>query len=65
MLESKTQVTNEEIAGIFEEIATLLNFQEANPHRIRAFRNGASAIRNLDKPVDTILAEEGIDSKAG
>jgi DNA polymerase (family 10) len=62
MLKNKPQVTNEDIAGILDEIAALLEFQEANAFRIRAFRNGAREIRNLSRPVDKIIAEEGLDA---
>ncbi len=40
-------MTNAEIAAIFEQIADLLEFQGANPFRVRAYRNGARAIRDL------------------
>jgi hypothetical protein len=62
MLKNRTQVINEEIADVLEETAYLLGFQEANPHRVRAFRNGARAIRDLPRPVDKMVAEEGLDS---
>ena len=37
---------NSTIADNFDLIADLLDFQEANPFRVRAYRNGARAIRD-------------------
>ncbi len=62
MSKTRTQVTNEEIAGVLDEIANLLEYQEANFHRVRAFRNGARQIRNLSRPVQEIIAGEGLNS---
>ena len=39
----------------FDEMAELLEFRGENPFRIRAYRNGAKAIRELEEPVTTIL----------
>lgn len=49
---------NAAIADVFEEMAELLEFRSENPFRIRAYRNGAKAIRELDEPVAAILADE-------
>ena len=49
---------NAAIADVFDEMAELLEFTGENPFRIRAYRNGARAIRELDEPVSTILADE-------
>ncbi len=49
---------NAEIANAFDEMAELLEFKGENPFRIRAYRNGAKAIRELDESVATILADE-------
>ena len=38
-------MTNDQVANLFDQIADLLEFQSANPFRIRAYRNGADAIR--------------------
>lgn len=62
MLNNKTKVNNAQVAAVLEEIADLLEFQEANPFRIRAFRNGARAIRNLSQPVDQLIAGKGLDA---
>ena len=50
-------MTNAEIAARLEQVADLLEFQGANPFRIRAYRNGARAIHDLAEPVESILAD--------
>jgi DNA polymerase (family 10) len=50
-------VDNETIADAFDEMAELLEFGGENPFRIRAYRNGARAIRELDESVESILAD--------
>jgi len=51
-------MTNAEIAAVFEEIADLLEFQGANPFRVRAYRNGARAIHDLAEPVAGRIGSE-------
>ncbi|WP_442507480.1 DNA polymerase/3'-5' exonuclease PolX [Novipirellula sp. SH528] len=46
---------NAAIADVFDEMAELLEFRGENPFRIRAYRNGAQAIRDLDEPVAAIV----------
>lgn len=48
-----------EIADVLERVADLLEVQQANPFRVRAFRNAARAARDAPRPVVEILAEEG------
>lgn len=48
-------MTNAEIAVIFDQVADLLEFQGANPFRIRAYRNGARAIHDLPESVEEIV----------
>jgi DNA polymerase (family 10) len=48
---------NSRIADVFDELADLLEFRGENPFRIRAYRNGAHAIRDLTESVATILAD--------
>jgi len=52
------QVTNDEIANVLDRIADLLETQDANPHRIRAYRNGAQSVRAAEESVAD-LAQEG------
>lgn len=62
MLKAMPHAKNQEIAGILDEIADLLEFQQDNPHRIRAFRTGARQVRALPEPIDKLVAEKGLDS---
>jgi DNA polymerase (family X) len=48
-------MTNSQIADVFEHMADLLEFQGENPFRVRAYRNGARAIRNLGESVASIV----------
>lgn len=48
---------NNKIANVFDELAELLEFKGENPFRIRAYRQGAKAIRDLDEPVAQIVAD--------
>lgn len=48
---------NHAIARVYDEMATLLEFRGENPFRIRAYQNGAKAIRELDEYVGDILAD--------
>lgn len=50
-------MSNHEIAAVFEEIADLLEFQGANPFRVRAYRNGARAIADLSESAAGIVAD--------
>ncbi|MEZ4728171.1 MAG: helix-hairpin-helix domain-containing protein [Caldilineaceae bacterium] len=55
-------VTNQEVAQILEQIATLLEGQEANPFRVRAYRTGAATVRKAEKPLAGVVAAEGSDA---
>ena len=50
-------VHNEDIAVIFEEIADLLEIEDANPFRVRAYRNAARTIRGLSRELRDLLSE--------
>ncbi|BBO33039.1 DNA polymerase/3'-5' exonuclease PolX [Lacipirellula parvula] len=52
-------MTNQEIAAVFEQIADLLEYQSANPFRVRAYRNGAKKISELAEPLAAIVADSG------
>lgn len=51
-------MNNAEIAAVFDQVADLLEFQAANPFRVRAYRNGARVIRELSESAAGILADE-------
>ncbi|MEY4566452.1 MAG: polymerase/3-5 exonuclease PolX [Planctomycetota bacterium] len=46
---------NEQIANLFDEMAELLEIRGESPFRIRAYRNGAKAIRDLLESVASII----------
>lgn len=48
---------NAGIADVFDELAELLEFKGENPFRIRAYKQGARAIRELDESVADIVAD--------
>ncbi len=48
-------MTNSQIADIFEEMADLLELSGENAFRVRAYRTGARAIRDLPEDVASIL----------
>lgn len=50
-------MTNQEIAAVFEQIADLLEYQSANPFRVRAYRNGGKKIGELAEPLATIAID--------
>jgi len=52
-------MTNAQIAAAFDQIADLLEFQGANPFRVRAYRNGARTVRDYPEPL-AALASEGV-----
>jgi hypothetical protein len=51
---------NGEIADSLERVATLLAVQGANPHRVRAYVNGARTLRELERSVCEIARMEGL-----
>ncbi len=49
-------VHNEDIAVIFEEMADLLEIENANPFRVRAYRNAARTVRGLGRELSEMVA---------
>lgn len=49
--------TNQEIAELLAHIAELLSAQDANPHRVRAYRNGAERVRRAEKSLAQIVQD--------
>ena len=49
-------VHNAEIADIFDHVADLLEIEDANPFRVRAYRNAARTIRDLNRSLAEMLA---------
>ncbi|RJQ49303.1 MAG: DNA polymerase/3'-5' exonuclease PolX [Gammaproteobacteria bacterium] len=49
-------VHNADVATVFEEIADLLEIENANPFRVRAYRNAARLIGDLNRELSDMLA---------
>ena len=49
-------VHNADIAGIFSEMADLLEIQGANPFRVRAYRNAARTISSTAESLSDLVA---------
>ena len=52
---------NLDVAEHFREAADLLEAQDADPFRVRAYRQGASTLTQLDRSVEAIYEQEGRD----
>ncbi|ARU30928.1 DNA polymerase III [Sulfuriferula sp. AH1] len=53
-------IHNADIAAIFDEIADLLEIQDANPFRVRAYRNAARTIEGLGRDLRSLLQQDGV-----
>jgi DNA polymerase (family 10) len=51
-------MTNDVIANAFDEIADILEFQGANPFRVRAYRNAARTVRDYRESMAAIASDE-------
>lgn len=59
-------VHNSDVAGIFNRLADLLEIDDANQYRVRAYRNAARTVNNLPRSVsDMIEAEEDLSELPG
>lgn len=56
-----SEMTNEDVAEILERVGDLLEAQDANPFRVRAYHGGARTVRSLDRPAREILEREGTE----
>src|SRR5213595_694290 len=52
---------NPDIARVFDEVADLLEIQDANPFRVRAYRNAARTIRDFPEPIAERVRSGGKD----
>lgn len=52
-------MTNREIAAALDEVADLLEFQGANPFRVRAYRNGARKVGDAAPSLAAVVEESG------
>src|SRR5947208_16551406 len=46
---------NPDIARLFDEVADLLEIQDANPFRVRAYRNAARTMRAFAAPIADLV----------
>jgi len=59
-------IHNTDVAGIFDELADLLEIQGENPFRVRAYRNAARAVAGMSRSVAELAADEkGLDGLPG
>ncbi len=58
-------LTNFQIADKLNEAADLLEAQQANAFRVRAYRIAAETVRNLNRPIADVLDTEGIEGLKG
>jgi hypothetical protein len=57
-------LTNAEVADVLDRVADLLAAQHASSHRVRAWRRGAQAVRELEAPIGA-LADRGPQALKG
>ncbi|MEZ5670506.1 MAG: helix-hairpin-helix domain-containing protein [Alphaproteobacteria bacterium] len=55
------RATNQAIAVHLREAADLLAAQQANPFRVRAYRNAAASVDRVERDVGDVLAEGGVE----
>lgn len=48
---------NERVAAVFDQLADLLEIEDANPFRVRAYRNAARTVRALGRELSELRAE--------
>jgi DNA polymerase (family 10) len=53
-------IANDQIADVFEQVATLLERQAASRFRVAAYRTAARTIRGLQFPLGKLFEREGI-----
>jgi len=52
-------MTKQEIAGVLDEIATLLELKGENPFKVRAYQAGARVVESMEEPELSRLVKEG------
>jgi len=56
---------NRQLAELFQSIADSLTDQDANPHRIRAYRRAATSIRSLHEDIAAIAQRDALQTIPG
>ena len=59
---TKPSIENGEIADALERVADLLEAQDANRFRVRAYRAASDTIRRHPVPIERILREGGTEA---
>ncbi|MFO0707626.1 MAG: histidinol-phosphatase [Nitrospira sp.] len=57
--------TNQQLAQLFQAMATLLAAQRANPYRVRAYRRAAESILALEEDVADVAARAALEDIDG
>jgi DNA polymerase (family 10) len=52
-------LTNADVGRVFAQLATMLELDEANPFRVRAYREAARVVDALPEPLAKLAAEKG------
>ena len=55
---------NPDIARLFDEVADLLEIQDENPFRVRAYRNAARVVRDYPRSDEAALARDRLKTLA-
>lgn len=55
------ETMNADVAARLEEVAQLLQQQDANPYRVEAYRRAAETVRGLPRSVADIYQQEGLE----
>jgi DNA polymerase (family X) len=58
-------MTRDEMANVLEEIVLLLELKDENPFKVRAYRNGAEAVRNFDGEIVELAANNELHGIKG
>ncbi|MEI8292767.1 MAG: DNA polymerase/3'-5' exonuclease PolX [bacterium] len=58
-------MNTDEIAGVFENIARLLELKGENPFKVRAYTHAARALETLAEPLETLIAEDRLTAVDG
>ena len=58
-------MNNSEVAGVFTDIAGLLELKKENPFKIRAYRRAATSIESLPVDIAILVAEERLREVPG
>jgi DNA polymerase/3'-5' exonuclease PolX len=53
--------TNSDVATRLDEIAQILEQQQANAFRIEAYRRAANMLRELTEPIQDVIKKEGVE----